>query len=385
MLAIFKMSLKGFRAKKLRTALSVLGIAVSAASVMMISSLGSIGGQAVNSELDSMGLRGISVSSDKLLGDDELEVAKSVFGVSAVTPVSGGYGAVAAENTVADPERAYVWGINENADAVISAKTVHGRAIGRADTQCRNNVCVIDKTLSKALFKTDNSIGQYINVSLDKGYLNCEIVGICEAESGVLKSVSGTLAPYFVYLPYTCVAENGFDWIAVRSDSSDTETVCKNIETAFEIRQTDVTVENMSSQRETLSRMMSIVTLVLTLIAAVSLVVSGLSIMTVMLSSVSERTAEIGIKKAIGASTGFILLEFIFEALTISLVGGIIGSAFGAGISLAAGKLLLGSASVDFGAVVLCAVCSAAAGAIFGAYPAGIAARLKPVDALSRD
>lgn len=389
MLDIFRFSVKGFRAKKLRTALSVLGVAVSAASVMIISSLGSTGAQAVNSELDSMGLRGISVSGEQLLGDDSLKLVSSVSGVSAATPVISGYGTVCAENSQRDGVRAYVWGINENADSVISAKIIYGRAVSRADTERQSEVCVLDRKLATELFSVENAVGKSVWLQLESGSALCEVVGICEADSGILKSVSGSLAPYFVYAPYTCVrtAQNlsGFDWMAVQSESKNTDAVCENIRAAFKSEQISVEVENISSQRETLSNMLSIVTLVLTAIAAVSLAVSGLSIMTVMLSSVNERTAEIGIKKAIGAGSKAIMLEFMAEALTISLFGGIIGSAFGAIVSAVAGALMLGAASVDIGSVLLCVLCSAAAGTVFGGYPALKAARLKPVDALCSD
>ena len=146
-----------------------------------------------------------------------------------------------------------------------------------------------------------------------------------------------------------------------------------------------VTTENLSSQRKILDNLLSILELVLFVISIVSLIVSGLSIMTVMMSSVNERTVEIGIKKAIGASKMNILAEFAVEALTISLLGGIIGCVVGTALSLAVSFVLLQQVLLKPQIILISLVCSVLIGLSFGCVPAIKASYLKPIDALNSD
>lgn len=386
MFSIFKFSLKGFAHKKARTVLSVLGVAVSSASLMIISMLASVGTQSVNAELDSMGLRGISVESGEILDESALEIISKIDGVECATPVLGLYGSV---GNSSESRSAYIWGIDEYAETVISAETVFGRAVEKSDIVAMSDVCLIDRKLSKELFGVENSVGESVVLNFGATSAEYEIVGICESDSGILKSVSGTLAPYFVYAPYTSVrlAQNsaGFGWIAVRANQTNTDEVCSAISNAFKAEQMSVTVEDVSSQRAVLDNLLSIVTVILAAIGAVSLVVSGLSIMTVMLTSVGERTVEIGIKKAIGARSRAILSEFLLEALTISLFGGIIGSVLGMIISATVSYFVLGAISFNVKTFLLCVGISALIGTLFGSYPAYKASKLKPVDALNSD
>ena len=140
--------------------------------------------------------------------------------------------------------------------------------------------------------------------------------------------------------------------------------------------------DNLSTQRDKLGNLLDIVSLVLTAISGISLIVSGLGIMTIMLVSVNERTREIGVKKAIGASRGRILFEFLAEAVIISLMGSLIGVAVGGGISwigMQTFGMTVPIARTDFALLIAFSVLL---GAIFGVYPAVKAAKLRPVDAL---
>ena len=138
----------------------------------------------------------------------------------------------------------------------------------------------------------------------------------------------------------------------------------------------------MAKQRDVLTNILDIVTLVLTAIGAISLVVAGLSIMTVMLVSVSERKREIGIKKSIGASKGLIICEFLTEAFLISAIGAIIGAALGLGISYFGISAMNMKMTIDWNAVIFALVFSVLSGVVFGVYPSFKAARLKPIIAL---
>ena len=140
--------------------------------------------------------------------------------------------------------------------------------------------------------------------------------------------------------------------------------------------------DNLAAQRDQLTGLMDIVTVVLTVISGISLVVSGLGIMTIMLVSVNERTREIGTKKAIGATKKRILMEFLTEAVVISLGGSVCGILLGSAVS-AAGLFFLGAPiPFDWQGMLLLIAFSVFTGAVFGVYPAMKAAKLKPVDAL---
>lgn len=190
-----------------------------------------------------------------------------------------------------------------------------------------------------------------------------------------------------VYIPYTTMqnltGRETFDQIAVRvRDGSDVEHAQTSIVSALErsgglegLYRTD----NLAVQKERLSGLMDIVTLVLTAISGISLLVSGLSIMTIMLVSVNERTREIGIKKAIGASSGRILWEFLAEAVIISLLGSLAGILLGGGLCWLGMTLVGVRMTLSLTGLLGLIGFSVALGALFGVYPAVKAAKMRPV------
>lgn len=381
-----KFLIKQLKHQRLRTLLSILGIAISACSMMTILNLGEIGKFSFNNELDGMGFRGISVKSKELLDENCIETINNIDGVKDATPIISEYGAVLYNEL---NEHVYIWGIDENVESVITAKSIYGREISHSDVVEINDVCVIDSTLSEEMFGKKNSVGEKVQLTFGGVGGVYEIVGVCEADSGILKSVSGSLAPYFVYIPYSSMKtlenKSGFDWIAVNTANDDIEKICNNIDDVFSQKQMLVTTENLSSQRKMLDNLLSILEIVLFVISIVSLVVSGLSIMTVMMSSVNERTVEIGIKKAIGASKTNILAEFAVEALTISLIGAIIGCVVGTALSFAVSFVLLEKVLLKPQIILISLACSALIGLSFGCVPAIKASYLKPIDALNSD
>ena len=255
----------------------------------------------------------------------------------------------------------------------------------------QNKVCIVDQNLAEAFYHRSNIVGKTIEVQYDNKTESYEIVGVVESGGNLMQNMLGEYVPSFLYLPYTTMqsasGQDHFDRIAVRAaEGEDPDRVGEEIIT--QLCQTSgrsesmCTVENMAKQKEGLNRIMDLVTLVLSAIAAISLVVAGLGIMTMMLTSVNERTKEIGIKKSIGASEGIILLEFLIEAFTLSLVGSIIGAGVGLGIVLIC--CAIGGIPMAINWTLTWAVIgfTVLLGVLFGVYPAAIAAKLRPVDAL---
>lgn len=388
MIDILRMTWQNFRRKRLRSLLTVAGISVGTVLITVVSFLGTAGKTVVGRELKSMGLDGLSVSSDTdgALQEEVLDAMRNMRQITAAMPLSiqfttagvGGYDG-----------KVMACGIDAGADQVISLQSRYGRMLSKGDISGGGAVCVVDEALARRAYGRDNIVGKTLFLRIQDREESFEIVGVSKAGSSVLQNVAGYM-PDMVYFPYTTLQNltgvTGFNQIAVRIADGVSPTDAKNsIQKTLRLHNDSGAVykiENLASQREKLSGLMDIVSMVLTVISAISLLVAGINIMTVMLMSVHERTAEIGIKKAIGATAGRIMAEFMAEAVLLTLLGSLFGSA------IAVVLCLIGSAVSGFPVVVsvgtLLAVMafSVLLGVIFGVYPAKKAAELSPVMAL---
>ncbi|MBQ4332567.1 MAG: ABC transporter permease [Clostridia bacterium] len=372
--------------KRLRTVLTVSSIAIGTALVVLILCIGRIGTDAVGRELESMGINGLSVSSSEGLTAASLSSVRSLPQVSNAMPLCLQFATALADGGAYSVVGC---GIDSGADQVISLELLHGRMLSRQDVAGEAAVCVVDEALAWDVYGRSNIVGQPITMLYENGTLELTVVGVSATGSSLLQNVTA-LIPYMVYVPYTSQqTATGlfvFDQIAVRlAEDTPSEEAEKAIRRELARNGESLnalTLENLASQRQRLDAMMDIVSLALTAIGGVSLLVSGFGILTVMLSSVNERTREIGIKKAIGATRGRILTEFLAGALLLSLLGAVAGILLGCGAVLA-GCLLLGYPPV-FPVVELAVVFALTLllGVLFGAYPAYQAAGMRPVDAL---
>lgn len=391
MIEIFRSGLRSiFRSNKMRTMLTVIGIAVGVMSVVTVASIGEIGKSSINAELTGMGMDNLVVSSQtgsaKKLTESELDKIKQLDDVGNAMPLMsimtsgklrGNYGTY------------MVWGVNEDADNVIDLEVLHGRLLNRGDIAQKSNVCVIDEAIALENYKRTNIVGKTISLSIGGNTVEFEIAGVVKNGVNTLQNMLGGFIPDFVYIPYSVMQEysgrNSFDQITVKLEDN-----AQSVSAAAEVKkmlssgssESDYSVDNLLSQKEKMNNILSIASAALSAVAGISLIVSGISIMTVMLVSVSERTREIGIKKSIGASRGVIISEFLFESVLITFIGGLIGITAGVIISALIGAAAGGGLSVNFGLCGTVLLISLAVGGIFGVYPAVKAADLKPVDAL---
>lgn len=372
--------------KRLRTVLTVSSIAIGTALVVLILCIGRIGTDAVGRELESMGINGLSVSSSEGLTASSLSTVRSLPQVSNAMPLCLQFATALADGGAYSVVGC---GIDSGADQVISLELLHGRMLSRQDVAGQTAVCVVDEALARDVYGRSNIVGQPITMLYENGTLELTVVGVSATGSSLLQNVTA-LIPYMVYVPYTSQqTATGlfvFDQIAVRlAENTPSEEAEKAIRRELARNGESLnalTLENLASQRQRLDAMMDIVSLALTAIGGVSLLVSGFGILTVMLSSVNERTREIGIKKAIGATRGRILTEFLAGALLLSLLGALAGILLGCGAVLV-GCLLMGYPPV-FPVMELAVVFALTLllGVLFGAYPAYQAAGMRPVDAL---
>lgn len=372
--------------KRLRSMLTISSIAIGTAMVVLILCIGRIGTSAVGDELENMGMNGLSVSSSEGLEEGSLTSIRALPSVRAAMPLTVEFVSVSVGG---NGYAAMSCGIDAGGDQVISLELLHGRMLSHRDVAEEAAVCVVDENLAKDIYGRSNVVGQSFTVIYGEGAMDVTVVGVSATGSSLLQNVTA-LIPYMIYLPYTSqqmvTGDTGFDQIAVRlmqgEESEAAVTSIRRVLTGSGQVSGTLMTEDLAGQRERLENMMDIVSLALTAIGAVSLLVSGFGILTVMLSSVNERTREIGVKKAIGASRNRIMWEFLAGALLLSLCGALVGVLLGCG-AVFIGCRLLGYPVVFPAAQLLgVVVLTMLLGMLFGAYPAYRASGLKPVDAL---
>ena len=389
----FLCSLRNLRRKRFRSFLTISSISIGVASVVLIGSIGEIGKDTITRELNSLGLGSISVSADQKftslkMDEEDLALIREIPAVSSATPVVLCFGSLRMRGLVAN---AMLWGVDDSKNQMISLDPQYGRLINQSDISGSENVCVIDRKVAQLFYQRDNVVGKQLDAMIGGSYETFEIIGVADSGGNILQNMVGEVIPSLVYLPYTTLqrytGEYSFEQIAVtlKNPTADVDAVSQQLEAAINRLhniERGFKAENISQQKDTLDRLLDIVTMILSAIAAVSLVVAGLGIMTVMIVSVNERTREIGIKKSIGATQGLILMEFLIEAFTISLIGSIIGVTFGLSVVWGGCKLLAIPISINFTLIMSSILLTIGIGVIFGVYPATIAAKMRPVDAL---
>ncbi len=373
--------------KRARSMLTVLGIVIGVALVTVVTLIGDAGRYTVGGELESMGLGGLSVTASgrATLEEDGLRALRRMGSVSSAVPLM----VHTASTTAADgtAQSLMLCGIDSGEVQAIGLTRLHGRMLSVGDVAAASHVCVVDTAVATALYGRENILGRTVTVPIAGIEETFTVVGVTKAGSLLFQNVA-QMIPGMVYIPYTTLQQltgrTDFDQLAVRlASTADAAAEAVRIEQALAQVSGEVgfRAEDLSAQKDKLSGLMDIVTWILTAISAISLLVSGLSIMTIMMVSVGERTREIGVKKALGATDGRIRREFLAEALLLSLGGGVCGVVLG---------LLLGQLGLSLVGVSLPSISplwwliafAAVIGVAFGVYPAHKAAHLDPVDAL---
>ncbi len=397
-----KMAWTSLMVNKLRAFLTMLGIIVGISSVITVVSLGEGGKNEVLGEFNKIGASTVAVrvlrqnagDSDYIRPEDVQAIRDRLDSVRYASARAQRFGTATVEDL---RKSAVLFGIDDQYTNIADMEILYGRNFTETEHSEGRAAALVDVTSAVALFGREDVVGEELSVGSNSSRLRVRIVGVTPAMgSGLLAGSFGSFAedfPVFVYIPFQTVlriypGSARLSEITIMSvDPEGAEeagaAVVRFLQSRHGNADRDVyRAETLLDVLDQFNRILGIITAFISAVAGISLLVGGIGVMNIMLVSVTERTREIGIRKAIGATSGDILVQFITESMILTMIGGIIGVAFGLAMAFGIGSLAGIVPVLGFGAIALAVLFSTAVGLFFGIYPARKAARLNPIDAL---
>ncbi|MHC1720675.1 MAG: ABC transporter permease [Clostridiaceae bacterium] len=398
MIEVFKSAAQSIKANKMRSFLTMLGIIIGISSVITIASIGGAIKQYITGEFAGMGTNVINLQVDvtKDLGKrdyftlEDVDLIKAkIPEVTAVVPMGQSFGSIELGDK---SKRAQIVSLNQHYEEIYSMNFVAGRFINEHDVETKRNVVVIDELTAQKLFRSANeALGQKVKLNVGDNYLDVTVVGVLKVE-GILASF-GENSPGQAYVPISI-----HDQILRGTDIANMAVLISDMTKADETSSKIIRViENKHknsdkyaatqgfAELDMLNNILDMLTAALSAIAGISLVVGGIGVMNIMLVSVTERTREIGIRKAVGAKTRDIRLQFLSESVILCLIGGTIGIALGIATSKLLGAVINAVVPISPLVVIIAFIFSSAVGIFFGLYPANKAAKMDPIEALRHE
>ncbi len=389
---------------KMRSVLSILGVMIGVASLISMLAVGTGAQKAIQDQVSSLGSNllmvmpgasqrgGISSESGarmRFYHDDIDDLKKNVSGISGITGYANGRAQVVANGKNYNTR---LEGVSVDYAEMRNSQPSSGRFFTEKENLEKKRVVLLGKTVVKEIYGNTefNPIGEYIKINR----LDFQVIGVLPAKgsSGFRDEDDKITIPLNTSM-YRVIGTDYLNSMDVQvKDNADMQEVIDGITQRllfthrFKPSDVDaVRVRNMAEIQETMSSMASAFSLLLGSIAFISLLVGGIGIMNIMFVSVSERTKEIGLRKAIGANNADILFQFIIESIFVCCAGGVIGIMFGAGVSMVISKVAGWTTSITPFSVGLAFCFSAVTGLVFGVWPARKASLLNPIDALRHD
>ena len=386
----FKMAVKAIAGNKMRSFLTILGVVIGVVAIVVLVSIGQGANSSVVESIEGMGTNLITANINARrmnpIDLDSLNELAQNENISYVAPIATVSGTVKAGATTYDD--GVVQGTTPGYESIRNWTVAEGRFLQQPDIDNRSFVAVIGSEAATEMYGTTHAVGETFSLN---GY-TITVVGVL-AEVG--SSASGSndnqiLIPFTLAQRLSNQTSISSFYVSAASSAQVGQAqaaVESYLEKAFENYNTrsfgtQYSVFNQSEMLSTLSETTNTLTLMLGGIAAISLLVGGIGIMNIMLVSVSERTREIGIRKAIGAARGNILMQFLIESLVVSLMGGLMGLAISVVAVNALAPVLQMTLTIPVNVAWMAIAFSVFIGVVFGMYPANKASKLRPIEAL---
>ncbi len=420
------LAINSLLSNKMRALLTMLGIIIGIGSVIAIITVGDSLTLSVSENMQSMGANDVYVMlNPKSIDEEESSKIDGVkFGkVSNSTEITENdyiTDTMIKEMTQKFSNEIYAINIqysvgngtavkgNKSANISLSGNSVgyfitnelnliSGKMFSESDYTEMKNVTIVSDKLVNKLFdgNTDKAIGSEIEVNINSKLQNYTIIGVYENQDMYMMgmNMSGDDVATNLYVPLKTAMKlnyeaDGYEYFQIiTSVGIDSDLLAKKVENFFEPyyrsnRNYEIKTVTMGSMVSMLTDMLSTITLAISIVAGIALIVGGIGVMNIMLVSITERTREIGTRKALGAKNSFIRTQFIVEAMIICLIGGIFGVILGVSGGIGASKLLGYPAQPSISGIIVSLVFSMSIGVFFGYYPANKAAKMNPIDAL---
>ena len=396
----------------MRSLLTMLGIIIGVASVIAIVTIGNGGRDYIVGMIEDMGSNAIQIAvnvnvanQSQYITEEDISSIKKLSNVTYCTPYEFTFGQVQANGY-----NGYSITIAGNEDMLIVNQLTpkYGRSWTRDEYEQKRNVCIMSTMTAKDIFGKENCVGETINYTVNNTTVSLKVIGVVDmANNSMISqeqmdsmmsmySSSSQMTMAMIGIPASLNGElndsvNKFTQVYfMATDGADLNNVGESALNLIKTRHGDFddsvyTLNIMATYIDLLDSVINIFTTFIAAVSAISLLVGGIGVMNIMLVSVTERTREIGIRKALGAKTSTIMLQFLTESVILCLLGGAIGFILGVGGALSVAAYLKIPIAVKFTTVLIAVGFSSAIGIFFGIYPAKRAAQMTPIEALRRD
>ncbi|EFF64070.1 ABC transporter permease [Turicibacter sanguinis] len=379
---------------KMRSFLTILGIVIGVSSIIALISIVEGVTMEVTSQFSELGANKLTIQAKgtplkKGLTDYEVQLLADIDEVNGISPTISTTTSVVGNGQVHD--KVTIEGKNASYFKYNQLALKSGRLLNSIDLSQQSNVALVSESLADTLYFGEQPIGQYLLIN----GISYRIVGVLEKtdQMDMMSSMSGKQSENRVIVPYQnlmgLVGLNCINNVEVyMQNNANVDEIIGKVELilnqAFNYKENSYSIINMEGLLDTIQSMNSMMTMMLVGIASIALLVGGIGIMNMMLVSVTERTMEIGLKKALGAKPRSIQLQFLIESIFLSLFGGVVGLVLGVMIAFVVAFIIGFTPSISTNSIALALLFSGGVGVIFGLAPARKASQLNPIDALRR-
>ncbi|MBQ5994727.1 MAG: ABC transporter permease [Clostridia bacterium] len=395
----------------MRSLLTMLGIIIGVASVISVITVGNGGRDYIVGMIRDMGSSAITISVDATtaansdyITDKDIQAIREIDAVQYISPMVMSMGAMSTERQTGI---GILMGGNEEMRYVMSGDCVYGRYFTRAEADAGKAVCIIDSSSALQFFGKKNCVGEYITFTYDGVPTSIKIIGVTDMASTFgsdseemmeqMQAMGGTaMSGGMVMVPLKFATNvigmsDRYDTVyIIAADENELDAAGNAALNRIRARHNNYEKDcymltNMATYIDLLDTVINVFTIFIAAVSAISLIVGGIGVMNIMLVSITERTREIGIRKALGAKTSNILFQFLTESVILCVIGGAIGLLVGVSGAALVSSIMKIPLQVKFSTVALAIGFSSFIGIVFGVYPAKRAAKMPPIEALRRD